>query len=75
MVSASARVCTVMKTVMLLRIFTTWPQPTGPQWVMSVPMQPSRGSTASKASAGPPTMMLSVPSRAAWRSRATGASR
>ncbi len=34
--SASAAVC--WNTSMLLRIFTTWPQPIGPQWVTSVPI-------------------------------------
>jgi hypothetical protein len=60
---------------MLLRILTTWPLPTGPQCETSLPMQRSSGRTRPKASASPPTMMLSVPFSAAARVRAIGASR
>src|SRR5262249_18044101 len=74
MVSASPIAWPVMNTTMLLRIFTTWPAPWSPQWVTSLPMQERYGRSASHASAGPPTMMLKVPSCAAWRVRATGAS-
>src|ERR1051326_7997386 len=75
MASASASACPVMNSTMLLRIFTTCPAPCPPQWFTSVPMQERYGRNASHASPGPPTMMLKVPSRAAWRVRATGASR
>src|SRR5689334_14925022 len=59
---------------MLLRILVTCPAPTSPQWVTSVAKQRISGSTASKSARGPPTMTLSVPSCAACRVRAIGAS-
>ena len=48
--SASAAQC--WNTSMLLRIFTTWPQPTGPQWVTSVPIVSRIGRICAKVSLG-----------------------
>src|SRR6185437_15926278 len=74
MASASASAPTVSNSTMLLRILTTWPHPTGPQCVMSVPMAARNGLIRAKSAADAPTMMLSRPCCAASRVRATGAS-
>src|SRR5262245_66493445 len=52
---------------MLFMSFTTCPAPIGPQWVISLPSVTRYGISRSTTAASPPTMMLSVPSRAAWR--------
>ena len=70
--SASAAVC--WNTSMLLRIFTTWPQPIGPQCVTSVPIVSSTGRMWANTASVAPTMMESSPRAAASRVRATGAS-
>ena len=59
---------------MLFMIFAICPVPTPPQWVMSVAMQASSGRMRANTAGWAPTMMLSVPSSAAWRVRAMGAS-
>ena len=59
---------------MLFRILTAWPAPASPQCVTSLAMWRSSGSMRSKQVGVPPTMIDSVPSIAAWRVRATGAS-
>ena len=72
--SPSAIARTFWKRIMLFRILTACPLPTGPQWVTSLAMCASTGRRRSTRAASPPTMMLSVPSMAACRVRATGAS-
>src|ERR1700730_19368392 len=59
---------------MLLRILVTCPEPVPPQLVTSVAKQRIKGSMAANNSGEAPTITLRVPSCAAWRVRAIGAS-
>ena len=74
MALASPSAITVSNSTMLLRILTTWPQPTGPQRVTSLPNVPINGSRRSNTSGSAPTITDSCPASAAARVRATGAS-
>src|SRR5204863_409799 len=71
---ASARATTVWATTRLFISLTACPAPTGPQWVISLPMHARYGFSRSNTAVSPPTMIDSVPSFAAWAVRATGAS-
>ena len=59
---------------MLFRILTAWPAPASPQCVTSLARWRSSGSMRVKVSLVPPTMIDRVPSIAACRVRAIGAS-
>ena len=59
---------------MLFMSLTAAPAPTGPQCVISVPMQSRNGRSRAKTAGSAPTMIERVPSRAACAVRATGAS-
>ena len=59
---------------MLFMILTIWPVPTSPQCMTSEPMVSITGWIRAKVASEAPTMMASVPSAAACRVRAMGAS-
>src|SRR5439155_912311 len=71
---ASASATTVCATTMLFMSLTASPAPTGPQCVISAPMQARSGRSRMNTSGSVPTMIDSVPSRAACAVRAIGAS-
>ncbi len=63
-----------MPRIMLLQIFAACPAPAGPQSTAREPITSSSGRIASKASAGPPAMKVSVPAAAPTVPPETGAS-
>ena len=71
---ASAIAIVVSNTTMLFISLTTWPAPTPPHSVISVPMVARMGLRRANTASLPPTMIERVPSTAARRVRATGAS-
>src|SRR5215203_3073303 len=72
--SASETASMVSATTIWLAAFTTCPVPTDPTWVTVFPMTSKSGSTRSKSSSLPPTMMERVPSMAPTSPPLTGAS-
>src|SRR5690606_32130372 len=72
--TASASACRCVATTSWLAALTVCPDPASPTRTTVVPIAPSRSRQRSTASAGPPTMIDSVPSRAPASPPDTGAS-